>query len=201
MFYYKTSLIFVFVSLLGGCSTAVTTVMKVAEVALEVSGLKKPEAPPIPEMQKPPRQVALKLHAGSNLNAGGTDKPLSMVTKIYKLKQTGAFYSASYDSFTSPEKEKALLGDDLIEVREINLIPEQLYQVTEKVPRTSSYIGIVTLFRTPATQRWRAAFSAVDAEADGITMGLHACSLTLGKGAVLDQGGAGIAMASPARCQ
>ena len=201
MLYSKTGLVFLSIFLLGGCSTAVSTAIKIADVALEATGLKKPELPPVPEMQKPPRQVALKLHAGSNLNAGATDKPLSMVTKIYKLKQTGAFYSASYDSFTSPEKEKALLGDDLIEAREINLIPEQLYQVTEKVPRTSSYIGIVTLFRTPATQRWRAAFSAVDAEADGITMGLHACSLTLGKGAVIDQGGAGIAMASPARCQ
>jgi type VI secretion system protein VasD len=183
--------------LIVGCSTA----SKVADFALETVGLKKPEVPELPEIQKPPRNVALKLHAGNNLNAGGTDKPLSLVARVYKLKQTGAFYAAPYDAFLSADKEKTVLGDDLVEVREINLVPGQLYQVTEKVSRDTGFVGVVTLFRSPAPQRWRAAFSAQDAEASGITLGLHACSLTLGKGATPDQGAIAASGASPARCQ
>jgi type VI secretion system protein VasD len=188
---------------LTGCTavSAVSAAANIANFALESTGLKKPDLPELPEFQKPPRNVALKLHAGSNLNAGTTGKPLSLITRVYKLKQTAAFYSAPYDTFLSPEKEKALLGADLIEVRELSLIPGQLYEVNEKVSRESAYIGVVTLFRVPAPQRWRAAFIAAEAETSGITMGLHACSLTIGKGASTDQ--VHIAQASniPSRCQ
>lgn len=93
---------------LSACGTTglVSAVGKVADFALEATGLKKPEVPEIPDLQKPPRNVALKLHAGENLNAGTADKSLSLVARIYKLKQTEAFYAAPYDAFLSPEKEK-----------------------------------------------------------------------------------------------
>jgi type VI secretion system protein VasD len=190
--------------LLSACSTmgAISAVGKVADIALETIGFKKPEPPPeLPEFQKPPRNVALKLHAGGNLNSGAGDKPLSVIARVYKLKQTGAFYSAPYDAFLSPEKEKQLLGADLIEVREVNLIPGQLYEVTEKVSRESNYVGIVSLFREPAPQRWRAAFDAKDAESSGIIVGLHACSLTVGKGATTDQLNIANSAGTPSRCQ
>ena len=100
----------------------------------------------------------------------------------------------------SPEKEKAALGADLIEVREFNLVPGQMYEVTETVSREAGYIAVVTLFMSPAPKRWRIAFSAADAEAAGITLGLHACSLTLGKGAASDLGKLADSGNSPARC-
>ena len=187
---------------LSACSTvgAIFTIGKVADFALEATGLKKPEVPELPDLQKPPRNVALKLHAGGNLNAGTTDKSFSVIARVYKLKQTGTFYAAPYDAFLTPEKEKLALGADLLEVREVSLIPGQLYEVNEKVSRESSYIAVVTLFRTPAPQRWRAAFAAKDAETSGITLGIHACSLTLGKGAATDQANAALSTA-PSRCE
>jgi type VI secretion system protein VasD len=189
--------------ILSACAAvgAVSAATKIANFALESTGLKKPDPPELPEFQKPPRNVPLKLHASSNLNAGATGKPLSLITRVYKLKQTAAFYSAPYDAFLSPEKEKALLGADLIEVRELTLVPGQLYEVTEKVSRESAYIGVVTLFRKPAAQRWRAAFAAADAEISGITLGLHACSMTIGKGATTDQVQMAEMVNTPSRCQ
>jgi type VI secretion system protein VasD len=189
--------------ILSACTAvgAVSAATKVANFALESTGLKKPDLPELPDFQKPPRNVVFKLHAGSNLNAGVTGKPLSLITRVYKLKQTAAFYSAPYDTFLSPEKEKALLGADLVEVRELSLVPGQLYEVTEKVSRESAYIGVVTLFRAPAPQRWRAAFAAADAETSGITVGLHACSMTVGKGAPTDQVTIAETGNIPARCQ
>jgi len=146
-------------------------------------------------------KVALKLHAGSNLNAGVTDKPLSLVTRIYKLKQTGAFNAAPYAAFLSPEAEKEALGADLIEVRELSLLPDQEYGVVERVAPEANYLGIVTLFRTPAPQRWRAAFAVKAAERAGINIGLHACSLTVGKGTPAEQASTSDLAESPARCQ
>jgi type VI secretion system protein VasD len=167
-------------------------------------GLKAPDVPNVPDLpdvQMPPRKISLKLHAGTNLNAGATGKPLSLVTRIYKLKQTAAFYSVPYAAFLSPETEKKALGADLIEVREVSLVPDQKYEVIEKVGREASYIGIVTLYLAPAPQRWRAAFAVKEAETAGILVGLHACSMTVGKGAVAEQGKSIDLGNSPSRCQ
>jgi len=189
--------------MLSGCGTldSESTVGKVANYALETVGLKAPEVPEKPDIQMPPRKVALKLHAGSNLNAGLTGKPLSLVTRIYKLKQTGAFNSAPYAAFLSPEAEKEALGADLIEVRELSLVPDQKYEVVERLVPEANYLAIVTLFRSPAPQRWRAAFAVKDAERAGIIVGLHACSLTVGKGAAAEQGKLIDLADAPARCQ
>lgn len=191
---------------LSACSTLSpeSPIGKAASFALESVGLKTPEVPEMPELpdiQMPPRKVALKLHAGKNLNAGGTEKPLSLVTRVYKLKQTGAFYAAPYGAFLSPEKEKEALGADLVEVREVSLLPGQRYEITEKVAREAGYIGIVALFRTPEPQRWRVAYGAKEAESAGIIVGLHACSLTAGKGATIEQNTIAALAVSPSRCQ
>lgn len=198
-----TAILLMWGLMLSGCAAlgSLSAVGKVANFALEAAGIKTPEAPEKSDSQMPSRNVALKLHAGSNLNAGATGKPLSLVTRIYKLKQTGAFNSAPYAAFLSPEAEKQALGSDLIEVREVSLLPDQKYEVVERVAPEANYLGIVTLFRTPAPQRWRAAFAVKAAESAGIIVGLHACSLTVGKGAPAEQASAIDLADSPARCQ
>lgn len=189
--------------LLGGCSTTQepSTLSKFGDLVLQAVGFQQPELPPVPDAQLPARKVVLRLHAGGNLNAGAGDTPLSAITRIYKLKQTAAFYATPYDSFLSPEKEKAALGVDLVEARELSLVPGQMVEATEVVGRDVSYIGVVTLFMSPAPRRWRVAFSAAEAENRGITLGLHACSLTIGKGAASDQGNLADSGNAPAQCR
>ena len=104
--------------LLGGCAT----VGKLTNGALEMVGLKEPEVPEIPEIPdalKAPRTITIKLHAGANLNADANGQPLAVVARIYKLKQNAAFQQATYDVFLSPQKEKEVLGAELLEVKEI----------------------------------------------------------------------------------
>lgn len=193
----------------SGCATVdpnspVGKAANLANQALEAVGITQPELPTppeLPDVQMPASKVALKLHAGSNLNSGATGKPLSVVTRIYKLKQTSAFFSAPYDAFLDSEREKQLLGADLIEVREVNLTPGQIYETTEKVAAEAGYLAVVTLYRTPAPQNWRVAFAVKDAQESGILLGLHACSLTLGAGSEGTTGGAAPLSHKPARCQ
>jgi type VI secretion system protein VasD len=138
-------------------------------------------SPRLPDMQKPARNVEIRLHASPNLNAGAGWQPYALATRIYKLRQPAAFQRMSFDSFLSLHSEREKLGNDLLEVKEVMLIPGQRYEISEKVTREAYYIGVVALFRTPAANRWRMVIPAADAENKGLTLGLHACAISTGE--------------------
>lgn len=161
---------------MGGCAGG-----SIAGAALDMIGMRKPVE--LPESQKPPRTIAIRLHAGPNLNTDASGHPLALVARIYKLRQNAAFERAAFDGFLNVHTERELLGNDLLEVKEVTLIPGQRYEISEKVSREASYIGVVALFRAPAAQRWRLDFAAGEAERSGITIGLHACAMSVGAGA------------------
>jgi type VI secretion system protein VasD len=163
-----------------------------ASKALEATGLRKP--PELPDAQKPPRTVSLRLHASPKLNLDKRGQPIALAVRLYKLRRTDAFEQAPYSAFLNPQAERDSLGADLVEVREIMLVPGQRYEVAEKVSREASHLAVVALFQRPAEGRWRATVAAADAERDGLTVGLHACAITVG-------GSAQAAMLSSVRCQ
>ncbi|OFA01239.1 type VI secretion lipoprotein [Janthinobacterium sp. HH107] len=162
--------------LLTGCAGGALGTL--ANAALQMAGVAKPP-PELPDAQQPPRNVSIRLHAAQRLNTDADGRPLALVARIYKLRQSAAFEQAPYDSFLDAQREKAALGADLMEVKEVLLVPGQRYEVQEKVSKEAYFIGVVALFRAPATQRWRATFAAADAERSGITVGLHACALSI----------------------
>lgn len=167
--------------LLSGCAGGAAAGL--ANAALQLAGLARP-APALPEAQQPPRKIQLRLHAGQRLNTDERGQSLALVARIYQLRQRAAFEQAPYDSFLDAQKEKAVLGADLLGVREVLLVPGQRHEVQELVSREAGYIGVVALFRAPAAQRWRATFAATAAEADGMTVGLHGCALSIGSAAL-----------------
>lgn len=177
----------VFSAALSGCGSN-----GLASTALEAAGLRKP--PELPDAQKAPRTVALRLHASPKLNADKNGQPLALAVRIYKLRHKEAFEQAPYAVFLSPQAERANLGSDLVEVREVMLVPGQRYEVLEKVSREASHLAVVALFQRPADGRWRASFPAGEAERTGLTLGLHACALTAG-------GSSPTPMLSSVRCQ
>jgi type VI secretion system protein VasD len=179
-------------SLFAGCAGG--GIGSVADAALEATGLRTP--PPLPDSQRPARVVAIRLHAAERLNVDAQGQSLALVARIYKLRQRAAFDQAPFASFLSPEAERQALGTDLIEVKEVTLVPGQHYEVREKVTREAGYIGVVALFRAPAAKRWRMAVAAADAEATGLTVGLHACALS-----TADATGRDMALLSSVHCQ
>ena len=178
---------------LAGCGGA--ALAPLAGAALEAAGLRKPAE--LPESQKPPRNVPLKLHAATRLNVDARGQPLALAVRLYKLRQKDAFEGAPYATFLDPRLERESLGADLVEVREIMLVPGQRYEVTEKVAREVGHVGIVALFHTPAAGRWRTAVSSLDAERDGLSVGLHACAMSVGSAGAK----AGTSALASARCQ
>jgi type VI secretion system protein VasD len=182
-------------ALMTGCAGG--GIGSIAGAALDATGLRKP--PEMPDAQKPPRTVALKLHAADNLNVHEQGQPLALVARIYKLRQNAAFERTPFAAFLDPAAERQALGADLLEVKEVTLVPGQRYEVDEKVSREAAYVGVVALFHAPAEQRWRLSFAAADAEREGVTIGAHACALSVGAGARSTTGGA--RMLSSVHCQ
>lgn len=166
-------------AMLAGCGGA--ALAPLAGAALEAAGLRKPAE--LPESQKPPRNVPLRLHAAKQLNVNGRGQPLALAVRLYKLRQKDAFEGAPYAAFLDPRLERESLGADLVEVREIMLVPGQRYEVTEKVAREAGHVGLVALFHNPAAGRWRTTVSSVEAEKAGLSVGLHACAMSVGSAA------------------
>jgi type VI secretion system protein VasD len=167
---------------LAGCTTTAALEMAgtVAGAVLEKTGLKKPEVDP--EVMNLPYKVSVRLVASDALNVDAAGRSLSLVTRVYKLRSANAFLQAPYNTFGDASREKAALGDDLVEVRDVLLVPGQRYDVQDKMKREVQFIGIVALFRAPAPQRWRYAFEAPEAEKSGLLIGAHACALSVATG-------------------
>ena len=183
-------------SLLSGCAGGGASM---ASNALEAAGLRKPAPPLVPEAQQPPRKVTLRLHAAKRLYVDARGQSLALLVRVYKLRQRAAFDTAPYAAFASAQAEREALGSDLVEVKEVTLVPGQQLELADKVAREAGYVGVVALFHSPAREGWRLAFAAPDAEKAGVTVGLYACAMSVGSGA--QASGAAVKPLSLVRCQ
>jgi type VI secretion system protein VasD len=160
------------------------------DAAMSAVGLKKPDAPEladVPDSALPDYKVNWRVYASESLNADERGRALPLVVRLYKLKSPDAFLHAATDTFGDTAKEKAVLGDDLVGVREIQLIPNQHHEATDKVAREARYVGIVALYRNALTGRWRYAFSSAAANKTGLTLGAHACAMSVQVGEAIGQ--------------
>lgn len=131
--------------------------------------------------------VPLRLHAGANLNQGSHKQPLAQVIKVYHLRAIERFEQTPFDNFLNSAEEEKALGSDLLDSRELLLVPGQHFETLESVSAETRYIGIVAFFRQPAARRWRLTYSTKDSEAVGITVGIHACALSSTTGALVSK--------------
>lgn len=154
--------------------------------ALETIGFKKPELPAVPELPelaKPARRISLRIAASDSLNVDAAGRSLSLVVRVYKLRSAATFLNAPAETFGNAAKEKEALGDEMIESRELVLLPGQQQQISERWARDASYVGVVALFRAPAPQRWRYAFELESLPSDaGLVLGAHACGMSVASG-------------------
>jgi type VI secretion system protein VasD len=160
--------------MLGGCSTAAVTTGQVAELALSAIGLKMPGNSDAPSS----KTVELHIAGTRDLNAGEDGQGLSTVVRLYRLRDQTGFLSMPYSEFGAADKEKASLGSDLVDVKELVLAPGQILDLQEKMPGDIRYLGVVALLRTPDPQRWRFAFSLAKADSQPIAVAVNACAMT-----------------------
>ena len=163
--------------------------------ALETVGLKEPAESP-----NQPKSVKVQMFAGQNLNAGRDNRSLALVVRVYRLRQSSRFEQASFDAFLDEDTERRALGDDLLGATEIVLQPGQRHEIVELVPPEAGAVGVVALFRSPASKRWRLSFDSKLAAKDGIAIGLHACALTTSSAGLTTSVSGGAASLVGVRC-
>lgn len=126
------------------------------------------------------RSVPVTLHAAERLNVDARGQPLALAVRLYQLRQKEGFETAPQALFLDPQRERELLGADLVSVREVMLTPRQRHESVEPVAAGVNYLGIVALYHTPASGRWRATWTVTEAQRHGLHIGLHACALSSG---------------------
>lgn len=178
------SLVLAGCSLFGGSDAAV-------EKGLQATGISKPpllEGLSLEQAQAALKtDVTLRLHAADNLNTDPGGRPLSVVVRIYRLKDASAFLQAPYQAFQADAKTSPPpFAADLIDVREVVLTPGQKHEVIEALPNSVRALGVVALFRSPAEGRWRFVFDVKASQAGGITLGAHGCALSVSQGQAID---------------
>ena len=136
-----------------------------------------------------PVEVAMKINAGERLNASGSGQPLSLVLRVYTLRSAERLKALAYARLSAPEGEREALGEDLVAVRELVLIPGKSYTLNLKMPGEASTIGVTGLFRAPYADRWKLAFDARKSADSGIVIGAHACALTASAGTLVTDSG------------
>jgi len=160
--------------------------------ALETSGLKSKEGP---------KTVTVRLDTGDALNSTSDGEPLALLVRIYQLKSDAGFSSLSYAQFANPGEEQSQLADEVVHVREMMLLPGKSYSIEERLDEQTHVIGIVALFHSPAPSRWKYAFDTTTDNDEGIAVGLHACSMTVGHGQLTNpQNAATAARLAGVRC-
>jgi type VI secretion system protein VasD len=171
---------------ISGCGS--TSSGGALDSALGAMGLQRP-AVSLPDglpnrTERPSSKVTIRLHAGEVLNTTTDGRSLSVVARIYKLRERTAFEQAAYDtlqesrpSVPSPEWQRDVVG-----MKEVILTPGQKFEVVETVPPEAAYVAVVASFRAPAPQRWRFIFDSKQAAQTGLTLGVHACALSVASG-------------------
>ncbi len=179
---------------LAGCASS-SDGPGLVDRTLQAFGVSRPATPSIDQvptdlptrMSVRSRQVTLRLHAGDILNTDDSGRSLSVVARIYKLRDKTAFERAQLDAFSDLKASRSSeLAQDIVEAKEIVLTPGQRHEVVETVTAEAPYVGVVALFRAPADRRWRFVFDTKAAASTGITMGVHGCAMSVSAGNALD---------------
>lgn len=172
--------------LLSGCAqvSALQMAGTAVGMVLEATGVTKKDNG---DQSKIIKDLPIRIFAGDQLNLTSNGKPLSLVVKIYVLRSSERLKTLTYPQITSTESEKEALGEELISVREIILLPGKSYDAVLKVPGDATTIGVVGMFRAPYSSRWKLAFDSKQSFDSGITIGAHACALSASKGALVTE--------------
>jgi type VI secretion system protein VasD len=102
---------------------------------------------------KQPTKVNIVLNAAANVNPDARGQALSVVVRIYQLKDKGRLESADYNAIWKSDKET--LSDDLLERQERVVQPGTQEMLEIQSNPMANYIGAVALFRNPSGDSWR----------------------------------------------
>jgi len=101
-----------------------------------------------------PTMVKTSVEAQQKINPSihGVSSPV--VVRIYALKSLAAFNGA--DFFSLADKDKEILGAELLDREELQLKPGEKRELQKQYPPETRYVGVTAAFRDLERSQWRA---------------------------------------------
>ncbi len=143
--------------------------------ALVLTGLfacaSKPPPPP------PPTILQTTINVLPNVNPDARGRSSPVVFRFYELESLAAFTSA--DFFALLEKDKEVLGAELVAREEFQLTPGDQKKFERKVQPETRYVGAIAAFRDLERAQWRATMAVVPNRTSTIEIKLDASKVTI----------------------
>lgn len=124
-----------------------------------------PAAAPVVNILPPPPPPAVKpitivLSASGSVNPGFTERPSPVTVRVYELKSSATFEAA--DFFALQEKEREILGADLLGRDEFQLQPAERIQFSRKLSADTRRVAAMVAFRDLERSVWKASLRIGD---------------------------------------
>lgn len=124
-----------------------------------------------------PKKYSVKADADGNLNRDNGGKSLSVVVRVYQLSDAKEFQKLTFDTLASGRPESEFLGNELLAMADLMLVPGTEMIVTEPMVDNVKNIGIVAFFRKPDSHYWRYLFDAETVRKEGLKFRAQDCYL------------------------
>jgi len=126
-----------------------------------------------------PRLLQIDGVAAPVINRDVDGEPLSVVVRLYQLRDRSAFDLLTFDAAARTADDKELFGDQIVSRRELLLVPGGSRSEAEMLAAETRYVGIAGFFREPDSQHWRFLVEAQAIRAEGLRFRVDDCHLTL----------------------
>lgn len=100
-----------------------------------------------------PVRLNMVLSAASNVNPDSAGQALSVVIRVYQLKDKGRLETADYNAILKSDRET--LSEDYLDRQERVVQPGTIEMMDIKANPSAAYVGVVALFRNPTGDTWR----------------------------------------------
>lgn len=112
-----------------------------------------------------------------NRDAGGNS--LSVVVRIYQLKDAREFAKLTFDTLADGRSETGLLGAAVLEKTDVIIVPGGNYSGLEKLLDETRFVAIVGFFRRPDAHYWRQLADAETVRRQGLSFRVQDCYVVL----------------------
>lgn len=124
-----------------------------------------------------PVPVEFRAVADDALNLDEQGRPLSLVFRVYQLRDAEAFQRLTYESLNEGKPDADLFGTSLVSRSEHVMLPGQPATLPTSIAPETKFLGVVGFFRRPDSQQWRFLFDRESVLKKGLTVRAHSCHM------------------------
>jgi type VI secretion system protein VasD len=128
---------------------------------------------------KGPKTTGLRfiVDADELINPNAESQPSPVLVRIYELKSLNAFQQATF--FELLDNDTALLGQDMVAKREIEIKPGERQAFDRATPVDTHFIGVIAGFRENDKATWRTSLEVVPEQSGAIVVKLTAQAVSI----------------------